>query len=159
MEQQRKDEILRLAAIYLNDLESLRHDAGWHGDSEIGRWTEIGILPPPKHRFVDSNAKAIYESGFLGAPHRRLPDAKVMVAAIAKRGEQYRDALLSQVYYAHDFLDPADHRVKRFTNIHRAFYVNQPLRTYERNLKRALELADDALLILELRKEFSDEAA
>lgn len=163
----RRKKIDKLLDVFLDDLQSLTHDAGWHGDSEIGRWQQIGILPPPKHRYVKSNAKMLYEAQFLREHHALLPDAKALVRSISRKrnkrgvlnGNKYAEAMLARRFYTHDFLDPADRKVKQYNDRHRAFHVGQSLRSFKRRIKVGYELADEILTILEIRKEIEEEAA
>lgn len=88
-----RERIENLLTIYLNDLESMSRDAGWHGDSTLGMLIEFkGDLPGPSGN-DKSNAKMIYELRFLRGEHALLPIARFLLGVPDGKGGIYRGAI------------------------------------------------------------------
>lgn len=59
--------------IYVGYLQSLSHDAGWHGDSTLGRLIDYEGDIPRGSGFDQSNLKSIIEIQYLRKAHAELP--------------------------------------------------------------------------------------
>lgn len=140
-----KARIDKLIDVYLNDLVSLRHDAGWHGDSMLARMITYRGQPPPPSGRDQADLAMIYETTFLRATHELLPLALIVVNRLMDRGMPVALAVLAKRFYQHDFLDHLDLKVKPYTDAVRAREIGQSLRTFERNVAIAYERMDEIL--------------
>lgn len=99
-----RDRIEKLLVVYLDDLESVKREAGWHGDSTLGMLIEYrGDLPGPSG-LDRSNAKMVYELRFLVGDHALLPVSQFLLGRPLGRGvidERYAMALLASRFYRH----------------------------------------------------------
>lgn len=99
MKQSEKRRAERLIQLYVNYLESVGHDAGWHGDTIWARWIDyLGDPPPPSGNDV-SNLQSIREIQFLRGVHAEIPAILRMMAGIRKTdAPAYQAMVLDTVY-------------------------------------------------------------
>lgn len=136
MDRRMRERIEKLLTIYLNDLESMSRDAGWHGDSTLGMMIEFRGDLPGRSGNDKSNAKMIYELRFLRGEHALLPIARFLLGVPDGKGGIYRGAiafkyalpLLASRYYQSRFNDEI------------AALVGMELKQYEYRLGKAREL-------------------
>lgn len=151
MEIGRKTYLEKLIDLFLNDLESIRHDAGWHQDSMLGLMVTFqGEIPPPSGN-DSSNAKMIHEIWFLrGGEHALLGVSKTALKKLCHKQPQEFLAVLSSRYYVHNYMDPQTRTVKQYKDTDRARFIGQTPRQYRANLEKGLESLDEIVDILEL---------
>lgn len=158
MNQPRKDEISYLVDIYLNDLVSVKYDAGWTGESILSRLiTFRGDLPEPT-RNDQSNLAMINAIELLREDHERLPDIK---AALYTIKPHYSLAICAKRFYVGLYLpeDGNPREAKEYSDADRARLIGQQHKSFERNVRKAYEKLDEILQVLELRREFQKSAA
>jgi len=146
IEQQEK--IDRLVDIFLNDMESMTHTAGWHQDSMLARMiTFEGEVPEPT-RNDRSNAKMIYEITFLRNEHHDLKLAKAAMRALFRRNSSAAMAILSRRFYRGNYLCPKTNTLKVFKDTNRAWSVGQSPKQYRANLNAAYQHLQDILSLI-----------
>lgn len=151
MHDTRKAHLDKLTDLFLNDMESLRHDAGWHQDSMIGLFIEFGGQPPPPTGNDKSNAKMLHEIWFLrGREHALLNLSKTALKRLCHTSPGEFLAVLSSRYYVHNYLDPKTRTVKVYKDTDRARLVGQTPKQYRANLERGYAKLDEIVDILEL---------
>lgn len=126
-----RNRIEKLLTVYLDDLESVKREAGWHGDSTLGMLIEFrGDLPGPSGQ-DRSNAKMVYELRFLVGDHALLPVAQFLIGRPVGKGvidERYAMALLASRFY------------RAQTNAEIAASIGLERRQYENRLAKGREL-------------------
>lgn len=94
MEREQKERVEHLVNIYINYRMSPTHEAGWHGESTLGRLVDFkGDIPPPSGN-DQADLKMINEMRYLQGEHYDLPQAKRVLFLIDKK---YRDAIISKI--------------------------------------------------------------
>lgn len=89
----------RCIDIYVSYLQSVSHDAGWHGDSTLGRLIEFEGDIPRGSGNDQSNLKSIMEIEYLRKTHALLPKiAKVMQMINREDNEAYVAMMIDRVY-------------------------------------------------------------
>lgn len=91
-----------LVAIYLNDLESLSKDAGWHQPSTIDLLIQFGGDIPSSSGNDQADLKMIHEIRFLRKEHALLGQARYLFGKPCGTGEVPREltlALLANRFY------------------------------------------------------------
>lgn len=158
MNKARREQINHLVDIYLNDLVSAKHDAGWHGDSMLARLIEFkGEIPPPTG-YDQSNTHMIHEIRFLTEDHALLPDIK---AALYTIPPHYSLAICARRFYVGMYLpEGGDPRTAReFNDEIRARLVGLNPKSFDKHVEQAYKKLNETLQILELRREFEEKAA
>lgn len=148
MTREQKDEIDRLVDIFILDLDSLTHSAGWHQDSILSKMiTYRGDLPQPSG-YDQSDLTMLHEMRFLKKPHALLPMIKAIVSAMERRDVQQARALLASRFYQGCYVDPETNTVKTFKDTTRSSLVGMAPKQYRRKLDEAYaSFADIAEII------------
>lgn len=77
--------IERLLDIFVGRLFSIDNDAGWHGESMLGRLIEFhGELPPPSG-YDSADSKMLFEIQFVREEHYLLGAARSMMRQLPKK--------------------------------------------------------------------------
>lgn len=141
-----KERIDKLVDIFLNDLESLRHDAGWHS---------CGLLEKLKMPHVPlrpdlTDAKMIMEITFLTNTHAELGLISAALDRLHQKDHRAWLAILSKRYYQHNYLDHNTHTVKVYKDTNRAQEIGQTPKQFKKNVEFAYNYLAEVLDILEL---------
>lgn len=143
-----KQRIDRLIDIYLNWLESLHHDAGWHSCGLLEKLKMPTV--PPRPDLTDM--KMVNEVKFLRRKHDELPMIEAALGRLLKRDMGAWLAILANRYYVHDFLEPGTRKVCTYEDKHRAAAIGQSLRSFRHNKGKAYDYLSETLELLELGK-------
>lgn len=136
MERNQKQRVDDLVNIYINHRMSTGHDAGWHGESTLGRLVDFcGDIPPPSGN-DQADLKMLNEILFVRSPHHDLPQAERVLFSIEKI---YRDAIIAKVFCRNRWHDNG----KMMTRCNDA-YIAQALNigsvsVYRKRVQRARE--------------------
>lgn len=141
-----KQRIDDLVDDYLSWMESVHHDAGWHSCGLLEKLKMPAVPPRPDLK----DMKMVNESNYL----RREPKELGLITAALKnlhaKNIKAWLAILARRYYQHTFLEASTRRVTAYQDHHRASLVGQNLREYRHNLKRAYEILDESIGLLEI---------
>jgi hypothetical protein len=132
-----REYINRLVDIYLTDLDSLTHSAGWHGDSIMSKMiTYKGFLPAPSG-YDQSNITMINEIEFLRKEHALLPLSRSAINTLMKKDREQAIALLVSRFYDGCYLDPTTKTVKTYKDTTRAWLAGLSPKQYKSKLEGA----------------------
>ncbi|MEH6814637.1 MAG: hypothetical protein V7677_19040 [Motiliproteus sp.] len=91
-----KDRINKLIGIYLAELESISHDAGWRSDTMLARAIMyVGDIPPPSGNDTADNAM-IEAIEMIRSTHAKFQLAQLLISKLTYK---QRVALLASRYY------------------------------------------------------------
>lgn len=99
MEKRDKQRAEKLIDLYVGYLQSVTHDAGWHGDSLIARWADYEGCPPAPSGNDVSNLQSIREIQYLRGTHVLVPMVlRVMRDLREKDQEAYKACIFDRAY-------------------------------------------------------------
>src|SRR5690554_2864714 len=131
----KKAYIDKLVNIYIDDVLSIKHDAGWEGESMLGRLIDFaGDIPPPSGN-DQSNVTMMGAIRLLRGTHAEYPK---IAAAIAEVKIEQALAILAKHYF--QGLDKSTE--KPWSNGRRAEEIGQNLKEYQYNLGKAYDALD-----------------
>ena len=143
-----KRRIDKLVDIYLNWLESVHHDAGWHSCGLLEKLKMPTVPPRPDLK----DMKMVNEAKFLRRKHEDLPLIETALNRLHKRDMGAWLAILANRYYVHDFLEPGTLKVMAYEDKHRAASIGQSLRAYRHNRGKAYNYLSETIDLLEIGK-------
>lgn len=133
MNQEQRDEIDRLIAIYLNGITSISNDAGWSGSTMLARLIEFEGQIPVGTGNDQSNLSMILAIEKLRGTHRDYPRIKSAMAFVIKENPDQAIAICANQFYSG--ICPSTDRTYRDED--RGRLTGQGLHTYRYNLKKA----------------------
>lgn len=137
-EDQKRKQAEHLVDVYLNWLQSVTHDAGWHQDSMLARAiTFAGEIPEPT-RNDKSNNKMVYEIGFLKPEHAKLRLAIAAIRTLNTHNPDQMVAVLASRFYTGSYFDGRRNRMRTYTDVMRALIVGQRPKAFRENAKKGI---------------------
>lgn len=141
-----KQRIDKLVDIYLNWLESLHHDAGWHSCGLLEKLKMPTV--PPRPDLTDM--KMVNEVKFLRRKHEDLPLIEKALDRLQQKDMKAWLAVLANRYYQHNYLDTESMTVKLYKDTNRAAAIGQSPRQFAKNRLNGYAALGEIIELLEL---------
>lgn len=133
MNQEQRDEIDRLIAIYLNGITSISNDAGWSGDAMLARLIEFRGQIPVGTGNDQSNLSMILAIEKLRNSHHDYPRIKSAMAFVIQENPDQAVAICAKQFYSGICMSTD----RMYRDEDRGRLTGQGLHTYRYNLKKA----------------------